>query len=70
MYGSYALIREYQAGRNNGRFRILERIFILSYIFVTLGTVERPFPAKTYHYRRTSDLERFKKNAILIPLPA
>jgi hypothetical protein len=31
-------------------FRILERISIRSYIFVTVGTVERPFPVKTYHY--------------------
>ncbi len=31
-------------------FRFLERISIRSYIFVTVGTVERPFPAKTYFY--------------------
>jgi hypothetical protein len=32
------------------RFGILERISIRSYVFATVGTVERPFPAKTYHY--------------------
>jgi hypothetical protein len=32
------------------RFGILERISIRSYVFETVGTVERPFPAKTYHY--------------------
>ena len=31
------------------RFRILERIYIRSYIFVTIGTVGRPFRVKTYH---------------------
>ena len=31
-------------------FGILERISICSYVFATVGTVERPFPAKTYHY--------------------
>jgi hypothetical protein len=29
----------------------LERISIRSYGFATVGTVERPFPAKTYHHR-------------------
>jgi len=33
------------------RFGILERISIRSYVFASVGTVERPFPAKTYHYR-------------------
>ena len=33
------------------RFRILERIPIRFYIFVTVGTVERPFQAKMYHCR-------------------
>ena len=32
------------------RFGILERISIRSYVFATVGTVERPFPAKTHHY--------------------
>jgi desulfoferrodoxin (superoxide reductase-like protein) len=31
-------------------FGILERISIRSHVFATVGTVERPFPAKTYHY--------------------
>ena len=34
------------------RFGILERISIRSYVFATVGTVERPFPAKTYQYPR------------------
>ena len=33
------------------RFRILERISIRSYIFVIVGTVERPFPVKAHHRR-------------------
>jgi hypothetical protein len=35
------------------RFGILERISIRSYVFATVGTVERPFPAKTYHSPKT-----------------
>ena len=44
------------------RFRILERISIRSYILVTVGTVERPLPVKTYHYLRAFflDLKRLK----------
>jgi hypothetical protein len=32
--------------------RILERMEIRSKIFVTVGTVERPFPVKTFHYKK------------------
>jgi hypothetical protein len=34
-------------------FGILERISIRSYVFATVGTVERPFPAKTHHSPKT-----------------
>jgi len=39
------------------RFGILERISIRSYVFARVGTVERPFPAKKYHYQRGSRKE-------------
>ena len=38
-------------------FGILERIPIRSYVFATVGTVERPFPVKTYHYPRLNNSE-------------
>jgi hypothetical protein len=39
------------------RFGILERISIHSYFFATRGTVERPFPAKTYHYQKVVEVD-------------
>jgi hypothetical protein len=42
-------------------FGILERISIRSYVFATVGTVERPFPAKTYLYLRLH-LMKFSSN--------
>ena len=33
------------------RFRILERISTVPYIYEDVGTVGRPFPTKTYHYQ-------------------
>jgi hypothetical protein len=38
-------------------FGILERISIRSYVFATVGTVERPFPAKTHHYPKNGYLD-------------